>query len=89
VSNEDDLFELIKWLSAIVAKSYECRLEAMSLPPEECKEYVMLNFPSAQGYRLNETIKHIGEQPTDERALARAMEIVWARLATTKPRDIK
>ena len=70
---EADLMQLVCWLSQIVTKQADCRHEAIALPPEQCKEHLMMKFSIIQGHVLQQKLREFGYQPIDTEALKRAL----------------
>lgn len=48
---------------------HELRHKAISLPPEECKDFLKMKFPIIQGYSNHKKIKQIGELPFDTKKI--------------------
>lgn len=75
-----DLIQLVCWLSSMVTKLADCRHNAIALPSEECKDYVTMQFPIVQGHKLQQAIRQLGEQPTNDDSLRRAIEYLQTRI---------
>lgn len=79
MTTEDDLIQLICWLASVVTKQADVRHEAIALPPEECRQHIMMQSPIVQTSRLQMKLREIGDRPVDQDALRRALEVVCSR----------
>ena len=93
-ASREDLMALIEWLSHTVMKYHDLRHEAIALPPDECKETVMMEFPVIQGSKLQQKLREIGDRALghdfDQEALRRALETVLIETKeplTVDPKD--
>lgn len=80
LASKADLIQLACWLSSLVTKLADCRHQAIALPAEECKDYLIMQFPVVPGHQLQQAIRQIGEQPTDRESLQRAIDYLKMKI---------
>lgn len=80
MATKDDLIQLICWLASVATKQADCRHEAIALPSEECKEYLIMQSPIIQTSMLQQKIRDLGTAPTDQDALRRALYLAVSKV---------
>jgi hypothetical protein len=75
---KDSLILLVRWLSKAVMDQHDAWHRAIVLPPEDCKEYLIMKFPMVQTTKLQMTLKKVGLGVEDLNAdqLNEALEMV-------------
>ena len=53
------------FLAKTWAQTQDVVYHCFSLPPDECKEYLINNYPQMQGMRNNINLRRLGELPFD------------------------
>ena len=56
---------LVIFLAKCWAESEDVRMAAMSLPPDECKEFLIMKWPMVQGTSNQIKLKRISEMQYD------------------------
>lgn len=71
---EEELKDLVRFLAQAHMEWESLRLKALALPPEECKEFLLGEFPMIQGSKTRIPLMQIGEQDCNMENVGKAIK---------------
>ena len=84
-----ELLDLIAFLSRYVTDINKMRWEWAGMSPEECKEALLMQWPTIQGMRNQDNIAKLGDMSWDGRKVSKAVSLILESNASierpTKP----
>ena len=70
---ERELEDVVRFLAGAVSEAYAARNEAMGMDAEECKEHLIMRFPTIQTTRALFAVDRIAAQPYRKGVAGRAL----------------
>lgn len=69
-----EMLDLVRFLANLISTWSKLRYEALSLPYDECREFLAMKFPVLQGLQSSIDLEKIGQQEFDKDKLYDAVQ---------------